>query len=112
MPIVPEVSRAGHSEIHEHDNREKNDVVGSVIAALSIAVLQIGVAFSLAALVFVGDLAGGVPRAAITFVAGTGIVAIGLGLFSKMRIVIGGAQDTAAIVAAAIAAGVAAETTA
>jgi len=83
-------------------------VVAELLAALAIGVLQMGVAVSLAALVFSGTLAPGVGRASVAFVLGTAVVSFVVGLRTRMPVVIAGAQDTAAIVAAAAATSMAA----
>ena len=84
----------------------------TLLAVPSIAVLQMALAISLGALVFAGPLGAGVGRAASGFLLGSAVVALVLGLASRMNCVIGGAQDTGAIIAAAVAASIAAEATA
>jgi len=86
-------------------------VIAQVLATIAIGVLQIGVAVSLAALVFAGSLSPGVGRASVAFILGTAIVSLTVGLRTRMPVVIAGAQDTAGIVAAASAASVAAVVT-
>jgi len=83
-----------------------------LLAVLSVGVPQVAVSISLAALVFAGPLSDGVGRAASSFVLGSAIIAVTLGIASRMNCVIGGGQDTAAIIAAAVAAGIAAEVSA
>lgn len=79
----------------------------SVVVVGAIGVLQAGVAISLAALIFVGPLADGAGRAAAGFLLGTAIMSIIVAVRSSMQTVIAGAQDTAAIIAAAIATSIA-----
>lgn len=86
----------------------QNSYLSQALAAFAIGVLQMGVAVSLAALVFSGTLATGVGRAAVAFILGTAIVSFTVGMRTRMPIVIAGAQDTAAIVAAAAATSIAA----
>lgn len=83
-----------------------------LLTAVAIGVLQLGIAISLAALVFSESLAAGAGRAAIGFVLGTAIVSAAVGLTTRMPVAVAGAQDTAAIVMAAVAASLAAATTA
>jgi len=79
------------------------------LAAAAIGTLQIGVAVSLATLVFVGPLSAGAGRGAAGFILGTSISLLIVGTQSRVRSVISGSQDTAAIVAAAVAASLALE---
>jgi len=79
----------------------------NLLTAAALGVLQIGVAISLAALVFSGPLAPGAGRAAAGFVLGTCIVSLIVGSTTKMAVVIAGAQDTAAILVTAVAATIA-----
>jgi len=88
-------------------NESTGKAAANLLAALAIGVLQLGVAISLATLIFTGPLADGAGRAAASFLLGTAVVSGLVGLSSKMSIVISGAQDTAAIVAAAVAASIA-----
>ena len=83
-----------------------------LLTAVSIGILQLGIAISLAALVFSESLAPGAGRAAVGFVLGTGIVSAVVGLTTRMPVAVAGSQDTAAIVMAAVAASLAAGTTA
>lgn len=83
-----------------------------LLTAVSIGILQLGIAISLAALVFSESLAPGAGRAAVGFVLGTGIVSAVVGLTTRMPVAVAGSQDTAAIVMAAVAASLAASTTA
>jgi len=87
----------------------RSAITSNLIAAVSVGALQMGTAVSLAALVFADELDSGLPRVAIAYVIGTGIVAAIVGSMTKMSVAISGAQDTAAIVAAAVAAGIAAK---
>jgi len=80
--------------------------VANALAAAAIGVLQLGVAISLAALIFSGPLSQGSGRAAAGFVLGTTIVSAIVGATSKMRVTIAGAQDTAAIMVAAVSAAI------
>lgn len=80
--------------------------VATVVGALAIATLQYGVAVSLAALVFAGPLTESAGRASSGFILGTALVALVVGVFTRMSVIVAGAQDTAAIVAAAIAASI------
>ncbi len=82
-----------------------------LLTAVSIGILQLGIAISLAALVFSESLAPGAGRAAVGFVLGTGIVSAVVGLTTRMPVAVAGSQDTAAIVMAAVAASLAASTT-
>ena len=82
-----------------------------ILTAVSIGILQLGIAISLAALVFAESLAPGAGRAAIGFVLGTAIVSAAVGLTTRMPVAVAGAQDTGAIVIAAVAASLAATTT-
>ncbi len=61
---------------------------------------------------FSESLAPGAGRAAVGFVLGTGIVSAVVGLTTRMPVAVAGSQDTAAIVMAAVAASLAAGTTA
>lgn len=90
------------------DTEAGSNIAVNLAAAIAIGVLQLGVAISLAALIFSGSLNDGAGRASAGFVIGTGIVSAIVGLRSTMPIVIAGAQDTAAIVIAAVAASIAA----
>jgi hypothetical protein len=74
-----------------------------MLAAAAIGVLQLGVTLSLAALIFSGPLALGGGRAAAGFVLGTAIVSLIVGATSKLGVVTAGAQDTAAVLVAAVA---------
>lgn len=85
-------------------------LVSTLLAAAAIGTLQIGVAVSLAALIFSGPLSDGAGRASAGFILATAIMLVIIGLRSRVMPVIGGVQDTAAIVAAAVAASIAAET--
>lgn len=82
------------------------DTLTNVLAAAAIGVLQLGVAISLAALVFSGPLSDGAGRAAAGFVLGTAFMSLIVGTTSKMTVVTAGAQDTAAIMVAAVAAAI------
>lgn len=86
-------------------------ITSQLLTAVAIGVLQLGIAISLAALVFSESLAPGAGRAAIGFVLGTAIVSAAVGLTTKMPVAVAGAQDTGAIVMAAVAASLAAATT-
>lgn len=93
------------------DDVGASNLLSTALASAAIGTLQLGVAVSLAALIFSGPLSAGAGRASLGFILGTAIVSAVLGLRSSMETVIGGAQDTAAIVAAAVAASIAATTT-
>jgi len=69
----------------------------------------VSMAVSLAALIFSGDLAGGVSRATIGFIVGSGIVLLIVGARTSMTVAISGAQDAGAVVMAAIGATIASE---
>lgn len=88
---------------------ESQGLLSDVITALSIGAMTIGMAVSFAALVFEGDLHDGIPRAAIGFMVGSAIVLVLIAWQSSFNVVISGAQDTAGVVAAAIAAAIAAD---
>ena len=79
------------------------DKLTNTLAAAAIGVLQLGVTISLAALIFSGPLTPGAGRAAAGFVLGTAIVSLLVGSTSKLRVVTAGAQDTAAVLVAAVA---------
>jgi len=81
--------------------------LATTLAILSIGTLQFGAAISLAAFIFAGPLAGGAGKAAVAFILATVVLSIAVGLRSRMSTVIAGTQDTAAIVAAVIAASIA-----
>lgn len=83
--------------------------IATLLAAAAIGTLQMGVAVSLAALIFTGPLAPGAGRASAAFILATSIALVIVGLRSQMTPVIAGVQDTAAIVAAAVAASIATE---
>jgi len=89
---------------------QSRDLVSTLLAAAAIGTLQIGVAVSLAALIFSGPLSDGAGRASAGFILATAIMLAALGLRSRVMPSIGGVQDTAAIVAAAVAASIAAQT--
>jgi SulP family sulfate permease len=89
---------------------ERDGFFTNLLAAAAIGVLQIGVAISLAALIFAGPIEAGAGRAAAGFVLGTVVVSAIVGASSKMSIVISGAQDTAAILIVAVAAAIVADT--
>jgi len=84
--------------------KTQNQRVTNALAAASIGVVQLGLAISLAALIFAGPLNAGAGRAASGFLLGTAIVSVLVGSVSKMSVVIAGAQDTAAIMVASAAA--------
>lgn len=88
---------------------QRRELVATVLAAAAIGTLQIGVAVSLAALIFSGPLSDGAGRASAGFVLATSIMLAVVGLKSRVTPVIAGVQDTAAIVAAAVAASIAAD---
>lgn len=73
---------------------------------MAIGVLQLGLTISLAALIFSGPLSAGAGRAAAGFVLGTAIVSLIVGWTSKLHVVVAGAQDTAAVLVAAVAAAI------
>ncbi len=99
----------GHGEAT--NNNHAPAIATQLLTAFAIGVLQLGIAISLAALVFAESLAPGAGRAAIGFVLGTAIVSAAVGLTTRMPVAVAGAQDTGAIVIAAVAASVAASTT-
>ncbi len=82
--------------------RRHDGVVGAATAAVSIAAMEIGVAVSLAAFVFSGDLAAGLPRATVSFLLGAAAVLGAVGSFTSLRVAVASAQDTPAVIAAAI----------
>lgn len=92
---------------HETTSTSALPFITNALAALAIGVLQLGVAISLAALIFSGPLGEGAGRAAAGFMLGTAIVSALVGWRTSMTVVIAGAQDTAAIVIAAVAASIA-----
>ena len=85
-----------------------SEAVTNTLAALAIGVLQIGVAISLATLIFSGPLSDGAGRAAASFLLGTVVVSGLVGATTRMSVVSAGTQDTAAVVVAAVATSVAA----
>lgn len=83
--------------------RGRADILTNGLAAVAIGVLQLGVTISLAALIFSGPLSAGAGRAAAGFVLGTAIVSLVVGSRSRLKVVSAGAQDTAAVLVAAVA---------
>lgn len=83
---------------------QNKGVFSDVISAVSIAAIEASTAVSLAVLIFSGELTAGVPRATTNFLVGSVMVLLLIGARTSMRVVISGAQDAPAIVAAAIAA--------
>lgn len=86
-----------------------NGLVSDLVAAVSIAALEISTAVSLAVLIFAGDLSGGVSRASVAFMFGSTVVLLAVASRTTFRTIIAGSQDTTAVVMAAIAATIAAE---
>lgn len=82
---------------------ERRNVAGAVTlvtAAGAIAVIEITLAISLAALVFPSELGAALPRATGAFILGGSIAALVIGARSSFRGMMSGTQDTAAVVAA------------
>ena len=98
--------------IPEGPEPRSNHIVSDVVAAISIAALEISTAVSLAVLIFAGDLSGGVSRASIAFMFGSTVVLLVVAWRTTLRTVIAGSQDAPAVVMAAIAAAIAADTAA
>ena len=82
---------------------DRADTLTNILAAAAIGVLQLGVTISLAALIFSGPLSPGAGRAAAGFVLGTAIVSLLVGVRTRLHVVTAGAQDTAAVLVAAVA---------
>ncbi len=77
--------------------------------SVALAVMQTGSAVSLAALVFVGDVADGLGRATITFVVGSVLAGAVYAWRTRFEVVVAGAKNNVTVVIAGIAAGVAAD---
>lgn len=89
----------------------RRSVATDVVAVAAVSMSQIGLAVSLAVLIFAGPAEPALPRAISSFVFGAAIVCGLIGWRSRISIVISGAQDTAAVVLVAVAASVAAGST-
>ncbi len=76
--------------------------------SVALAVMQTGSAVSLAALVFVGDVADGLARATTTFVVGSVLAGAVYAWRTGFEVVVAGAKNNVTVVIAGIAAGVAA----
>ena len=74
--------------------------------SVALAVMQTGSAISLAALVFVGDVADGLARATITFVVGSVLAGAIYAWRTGFEVVVAGAKTNVTVVIAGIAAGV------
>ncbi len=77
-----------------------------VVAMVSLALSVVGASVGYAALIFAGPLETGLPRATSSFMLGTAITTLYVGLRSRLVPVIGGAQDGPAVVIVAVSAGV------
>ena len=91
------------SPYHRLRMGDRADILTNGLTGAAIGVLQLGVTISLAALIFSGPLGAGAGRAAAGFVLGTAIVSLLVGSTSRLQVVTAGAQDTAAVLVAAVA---------
>ena len=92
------------TEAGDRPEPRRADALANGLAIIAIGVVQLGMAISLSALIFSDQLAGGAGRAAAAFILGTAISSAVVGWFSSMPLTIVGAQDTGAVVLAAVAA--------
>ncbi len=104
MATIPGVTASGGRET-EGAATLANNAIGLFTATLQSA----GMAISMAALIFAGPLALGLPRAITSFVIGVGISSIIIGLRSQIAPLTVISQDAPAIVLVAVAAQVSAE---
>lgn len=79
-------------------------ITTELVASLAVAFTSIGMTISLAALIFSGPLASGLPRAVSSFVLGSALVMGIIGWKSRIRPVIGIVQDGPAVVVVSVAA--------
>jgi len=82
--------------------------VSEAVAAVATALSGVGMSISLAALIFTGPLADGLPRGIGGFIVGSAILSMYIGWRSRFVPVVGLVQDAPAVVMVAVAAGVAA----
>lgn len=89
-------------EVEQH----KGVSLAEGIAAVAVALSGVGMAISLAALIFTGPLAAGLPRAIGAFIIGGAIISAYLGWRSRFVPVTAVVQDAPAVVMVAVASGV------
>ena len=81
-------------------------LISDVVTILSIVMSTSGLAIALAALVFTGATAEGLPRAITSFILSGALVGLILGLKSQFKTLIAGTQDSVAVVLIAVTASV------
>lgn len=74
-----------------------------LVAAVAIGVIQVALTISMAAMIFAGPLAAGLPRATAAYLIGSLIVCLVVGLRTSMTVVVARVQDTGAVVLVAVA---------
>lgn len=80
-----------------------------LLASIPLVFSQLGMAISLATLLFTGALADGLPRATASAIIGAGLVAALIGWRSRFDVVVAGAQDVPVVVLLAVSAPIVAD---